>query len=113
MRNCIDKEENIIIDNTNLKKKDRDSYFKLIKDKNKDYKVIGIHLTTDLEIINQLNYFRCYFTNNFIKKVVYNTMKKIMEINNLPNENFDKLIKYNYQPKFKNKLEEKIFLMYY
>ena len=36
-----------------------------------------------------------------------------MEINNLQNENFNKLIKYNYQPKFKNKLEEKIFLMYY
>ena len=113
LKECIDKEDNIIIDNTNLKKKDRDSYFDLIKEKNKDYNVIGIQLTTDLGIINQLNYFRCYFTNNFIKKVVYNTLKKRMEINNLQNEKFDKLIKYNYQPKFKNKLEEKIFLMYY
>ena len=114
-KKLINDDANIIIDNTNLVKKDRDFYIKFLEKNGKrdEYEIIAINLTTSYDIINQLNYWRCYFTGRFIKSVVYNTMKKRMDIKGLLNEDFNKIINYDYKPVFKNKKEEKIFLMYY
>lgn len=114
-KKLINDDANIIIDNTNLVKKDRDYYIKFLEKSGKrnEYEIIGINFTTNYDIINQLNYWRCYFTGRFIKSVVYNTLKKRMDIKGLLNEDFNKIINYDYKPVFKNKKEEKIFLMYY
>ena len=111
----VNKNRNIIIDNTNLVRKDRDYYINYLKKNNliDEYNVIAMHLTTDFGIINQMNYYRCYFTGTFIKSVVYNTMKKRADTSKLNEEGFNNIVEYNYKPIFKNKGEKKIFLMYY
>ena len=100
--------ENIIVDNTNLIPKDRKFYL----DNGKGYKIIGIKIETDWDIIVQLNHFRCFKTGKFIKSIVYNTMKKRMDLCSVEDEGFDKIVSYKCLPRFENKDDEKVFTMF-
>ena len=102
--------ENIIVDNTNLVPKDRVFYLENSYD---DYQKIGIKIETDWDIIVQLNHFRCFKTGKFIKSIVYNTMKKRMDLRSIEDEGFDKIVSYKCFPRFENKDDERVFKMYY
>jgi bifunctional polynucleotide phosphatase/kinase len=71
----VKNKENIIIDNTNVQEVDRKYYL----DNQTGYHTISIHVTTSIELINHLNYFRAQHTKNdktYISSIVYNIMKK-------------------------------------
>lgn len=106
-KKLVEDKENIIVDNTNLVPKDRSFYF------HDDYQIIGIKIETDWDIIVQLNHFRCFKTGKFIKSIVYNTMKKRMDLRSIEDEGFDKIVSYKCLPRFENNDDEKVFKMYY
>jgi bifunctional polynucleotide phosphatase/kinase len=106
-KQLVEDGENIIVDNTNLVPKDRAFYF------HDNYQIIGIKIETDWNIIVQLNHFRCFKTGKFIKSIVYNTMKKRMDLRSVEDEGFDKIVSYKCLPRFDNKDDERVFKMYY
>jgi len=109
-KQLVEDRENIIVDNTNLVGKDRKFY---LDNCGNDYKKIGIKIETDWNIIVQLNHFRCFKTGKFIKSIVYNTMKKRMNLDSIDNEGFDKVISYKCLPRFENKDDKNVFIMFY
>ena len=108
-KKLVEDGENIIVDNTNLVPKDRAFYL----ENGQGYQIIGIKIETDWNIIVQLNHLRCFKTGKFIKSIVYNTMKKRMDLCSVEDEGFDKIISYKCLPSFENKDDEKVFKMYY
>ena len=102
----INSNQNIIIDNTNVKSDDRKKFIVIAQKKN--YNVISIEVTTDDNLVKHLNYYRSQSSKNkreFISSIVYNVMRKKYESPSL-NEGFNKLIKYRCEPKLDEQYKE-------
>ena len=101
LKKGIKEEKLIFIDNTNAAKKNRKDIFDIVNDD--DYKVIGIHIMTSMEMAKALNKQRYYISNmskNYKGKVyekipivAYNVFKKKFESME-KDEGFYKIYKY-------------------
>ena len=49
----------------------------------------------------------------FIKSVVYNIMKKRMDLSGLEDEGYKDIVEYSCKPVFDNEDEKRVFMMYY
>ena len=109
-KQLIDDGDNVIVDNTNLVPKDRQFYLDYVND---DYDVVAVNVTTDPNIRTQLNHVRCYNKGKFIKRIVYNIMKKRMDLSGLADEGYKDIVEYSCKPVFDNEDEKRVFMMYY
>jgi bifunctional polynucleotide phosphatase/kinase len=118
LRKCLNKGNNIIVDNTNpsFKKKPhvtfRDFYLKIMNEIDPTYVTIAINMTTTPKVIHQLNHFRAqHYNRPFIHRVVYNVFNKYYELPTT-DEGFDTIFNYQSQPVFTGN-ELKSFMYYY
>ena len=106
----INNNEDVIIDNTNVKEEDRNFFI----DKNPNAYTIVINVTTDPEMINHLNYYRAQSSKNektFIGSIVYNMMKKKM-VKPHKTDNIDVILEYKMCAD-NDLLKDKEFMYYY
>ena len=109
----VKEKKNIIIDNTNVQAVDRKYYL----DNQSGYHTVSIHVTTPIELINHLNYFRAQHSKNekqYISSIVYNIMKKKFEKPD-KKEGFDKMYSQDVQLDIDESDTEKFkqFMYYY
>ena len=89
----LNKNNHIIVDNTNVKRSDR--LFHINAAKQHGYKIIGITIDTHPDLINHLNVFRAYTgKKSLIPKVVYYTMMIHLKTDGIDSTDFDLILSY-------------------
>jgi DNA 3'-phosphatase len=89
----LDKNQHIIIDNTNTKQSDRLFHINLAR--KCGYKIIGITIDTNPELIDHLNMYRVSIgEKSLIPKVVYNIMMKHLKTEGINSTEFDLVLNY-------------------
>ena len=93
LESLLNKGNHIIVDNTNVKRSDR--LFHINAAKQHGYKIIGITIDTNSDLINHLNVFRAYTgKKSLIPKVVYHTMMKHLKTDGIDSNDFDIVLSY-------------------
>lgn len=115
IKDTISKGKNIILDGQNRDKAIRRQYMDAIcvnNEKNKNLYFIAINMTTESNIIRQLNYFRCQSEKtNLIPTVVYRTFAKYYQPPQ-KTEGFKNVINYSVCPELKGR-KKKLYEYYY
>ena len=93
LESLLNKNNHIIVDNTNVKRSDR--LFHINAAKQHGYKIIGITIDTHPDLINHLNVFRAYTgKKSLIPKVVYYTMMIHLKTDGIDSTDFDLILSY-------------------
>lgn len=93
LESLLNKNNHIIVDNTNVKRSDR--LFHINAAKQHGYKIIGITIDTHPDLINHLNVFRAYTgKKSLIPKVVYYTMMIHLKTDGIDSTDFDIILSY-------------------
>jgi predicted kinase len=89
----LDTQQHIVVDNTNTKQTDR--LFHITLARKYGYKIIGITIDTNPELIDHLNIYRVSIGEaSLIPKVVYNTMMKHLKTEGINSTEFDLMLNY-------------------
>ncbi len=106
----------VIIDATLPKKEDRENIIQSIQQKvQNEFRTYCIEMTTSRDLINQLNNFRCEYSENKIKKIPEIAYRVYYKYYQKPvlNEGFQYIFEYNPCIQFSNKIMQKVFNFYY
>lgn len=103
-KELIEKDKNIVIDNTNVDKKTRAEYIKIAK----NYKIWSIYIKCEDIIIKHNMLYRLYKEGKYIPQIAYNIFKKKLEIPE-EKEGFHKILQINFRYQ-KNKDWEKYLI---